>query len=151
LPFIARRIIRDDQGIMTRTFFVVALAVTLTSCSASADTISAERAVVKFHELLDAGRFTEIFEQSSDDLKKASTQSDFVALLEAVHRKLGNTKSAVDQAWNVNHHTSGTFITLTYKTVYSEGEAAEQFSFRMQGDSAALAGYHINANALVVK
>jgi hypothetical protein len=136
---------------MTRTFVVVALAVALTNCSAPADTVSAERAVVKFHELLDASRFTEIFEQSSDDLKQASPQSDFVALLETVHRKLGNTKSAVDQAWNVNYHTSGTFITLTYKTVYSQGEAAEQFLFRMRGDSAALAGYHISANALVVK
>jgi hypothetical protein len=57
-------------------------------------------------------------------------------LLDAVHRNLGDTKSAVDEAWNVNYHTSGTFITLTYKTVYGEGEAAEQFVFRMQGDSA---------------
>jgi hypothetical protein len=135
---------------MTRIFFLL-VAVTLSGCSESADTALAERSVARFHEFLDAGRFTEIFEQSSDDLKKASTQSEFVALLEAVHRKLGNTKSAVDQAWNVNHHTSGTFITLTYKTVYREGEAAEQFVFRMQGDSAALVGYHVNANALVVK
>lgn len=137
---------------MIRTYFVlVALVVSLLGCSASADVSSAERAVMKFHSLLDAGRFTEIFEQSSDDLKEASSQSEFVALLEAVHRKLGDTKSAVDQAWNVNHHTSGTFVTLTYKTIYSEDEAVEQFVFRMQGDSAALVGYHISANALVVK
>jgi hypothetical protein len=137
---------------MTRTaLLLAALACTLLGCSGSADTILAERAVMQFHELLDAGRFTDIFEQSSDDLKKASTQPEFVALLEAVHRKLGNTKSAVDQAWSVNYRTSGKFITLTYKTVYSEGEAAEQFVFRIQGESAALAGYHINANALVVK
>jgi hypothetical protein len=150
-----RLIAQDVSGTikdMTRTFFLlVVLAVTLSGCSGSADISSAERAVMKFHALLDAGRFTEIFEQSSDDLKKASPQSEFVALLEAVHRKLGDTKSAVDQAWNVNHHTSGTFITLTYKTVYSEGEADEQFVFRMQGDSAALVRYHINANALIVK
>jgi hypothetical protein len=137
---------------MTRTFLLlVALAVTLLGCARSADTAAAEQAVLNFHELLNAGRFTEIYELSSDELKKASTQSDFVALLDVVHRKLGNTKSAVDQAWNVNYHTSGTFITLTYKTVYSEGGAAEQFVFRMQGDSATLVGYHINANALVVK
>ena len=137
---------------MTRTALLLAtLACALVGCSGSADTAAAEQAVSSFHELLNAGRFAEIYEQSSDELKKASTQSDFVALLDAVHRKLGNTKFAVDQAWNVNYHTSGTFITLTYKTVYSEGDAAEQFVFRMQGHSAALAGYHINANALVVK
>jgi hypothetical protein len=137
---------------VARTALLLAtLACDLVGCSGSADTAAAEQAVSSFHELLNAGRFAEIYELSSDELKKASTQSDFVALLDAVHRKLGNTKSAVDQAWNVNYHTSGTFITLTYKTVYSEGDAAEQFVFRMQGHSAALAGYHINANALVVK
>jgi hypothetical protein len=137
---------------MTRTALLLAtLACALLGCSGSADTAAAEQAVSSFHELLNAGRFAEIYELSSDELKKASKQSDFVALLDAVHRKLGNTKSAVDQAWNVNYRTSGTFITLTYKTVYSEGDAAEQFVFRMQGPSAALAGYHINANALVVK
>jgi hypothetical protein len=137
--------------VMRHTFLLIALAFTLSACSGSADVASAKLAVMRFHELLDASRFTEIFEQSSDDLKKASTQAEFVALLEAVHRKLGDTKSAVDQTWNVNYHTSGKFITLTYKTVYSEGEAAEQFVFQMQGNSAALVGYHINANALIVK
>jgi Protein of unknown function (DUF4019) len=120
-------------------------------CSGSANTVAAEQAVSSFHERLNAGQFAEIYELSSDELKKASTQSDFVALLDAVHRKLGDAKSGVDQAWNVNYHTSGTFVTLTYKTVYGEGEAAEQFVFRMQGDSATLAGYHISANALVFK
>jgi hypothetical protein len=137
---------------VTRTlFFLVALAVTFSGCSGSADRVAAEQAVSSFHERLNAGQFAEIYGLSSDELKKASMQSDFVALLDSVHRKLGNSKAAVDQAWNVTYHTSGTFITLTYKTIYGEGEAAEQFVFRMQGDSATLAGYHISANALVVK
>src|SRR5579863_1299541 len=137
---------------MTRTALLLAvLACTLLGCSGSADTAAAEQAVSSFHELLDAGRFAEIYERSSEELRKESTQSGFVALLDAVHHKLGNTRSAVNQAWNVNYHVSGTFITLTYKTVYSEGDAAEQFVFRMEGHSPALAGYHIRANALVVK
>ena len=137
---------------MTRTFvFLVTLALVLSGCSVSADTTAAEASVPKFHELLDAGKFVEIYEQSSEDLKRVATQQDFVALLEAVHRKLGNARSSEKQGWNVNYHTSGTFVTLTYKTLYTEGEAAEQFVFRMQNKVAALAGYHINSNALILK
>jgi opacity protein-like surface antigen len=137
---------------MTRTFLrLIALAFALAGCSASADTAAAEAGVPRFHQLLDAGKFAEIYEQSSEDLKKTATQQDFVALLEAVHRKLGNTKSSDKQGWNINYHTSGTFVTLTYKTVYAEGEAAEQFVFRMQGKVAALVGYHINSTALILK
>jgi hypothetical protein len=88
---------------MTRTALLfAALACALLGCSGSADTAAAEQAVSSFHELLNAGRFAEIYGLSSDELKKASAQSDFVALLDAVHRKLGNTKSAVDQAGTSN-------------------------------------------------
>jgi hypothetical protein len=80
-----------------------------------------------------------------------SKPEDFVALLEAVHRKLGELKSADKQNWNINFHTSGTFVTLTYKTSYSEGDAAEQFVYRIDGGAASLAGYHINSNALILK
>jgi Protein of unknown function (DUF4019) len=137
---------------MNRTFArLVALAVVTAGCSVAADTAAAEAGVPAFHALVDAGKFEQIYEQSSDDLKKVSTPQDFTALLEAVHRKLGNTRSSEKQGWTINYHTSGTFVTLTYKTMYTEGEAAEQFVFRMQGKSATLAGYHINSNALILK
>jgi hypothetical protein len=130
---------------------LAALSTVLCGCSPSADTAAAEQAVSKFHELLDSGRFAEVFVQSSDDLKKVTGEAEFVELLEAVHRKLGNSKSSTRQAWNVNYHTTGTFITLKYRTVYSEGEAAEQFVYRMQDSVPSLVGYHINSNTLIVK
>jgi hypothetical protein len=116
----------------------------------SADTSAAEQAVPRFHELLDAGNFIEIYEKSSDDLKTSATQKDFVALLEAVHRKLGNTKSAEKIGWNVNYQTSGTFVTLNYKTAYADGNADEQFVYRLDGKVALLAGYHVNSNAFIL-
>lgn len=117
----------------------------------SEDTSVAEQAVPRFHALLNAGKFEEIYNASSEDIKKATKQQDFIALLEAVHRKLGEVKSSERQAWKVNYQTSGTFVSLTYKTIYSEGEAAEQFVFLLKGKAATLAGYHINSNALILK
>jgi Protein of unknown function (DUF4019) len=133
-----------------RPFALAGFALALIACSGSAQMATAEKAVSKFHEMLDSEQFAQIYEMSSDEFKKVSTQSDFVALLSAIHRKLGNTKSAQNQSWNISYLPAGTFITLTYKTAYSRGEGAEQFMFHVQGDSAVLVGYHINSNALII-
>ena len=76
---------------------------------------------------------------------------DFVAVLDAVHRKLGTVQKTERQTWNVNYHTSDTFATLVYKTQYVGGEATKTFVYRIKGGSALLAGYHINSNALITK
>ena len=130
---------------------LVALASILCACSMSADTAIAEQAVPRFHEQLDAARFDSIYDASGDELKKASTEKDFVALLEAVHRKLGNTKSSEKTGWNVNYQTSGSFVTLGYKTSFDGGDAQEQFVYRLQDKAALLVGYHINSTALILK
>jgi hypothetical protein len=137
---------------MTRPLVVLsALLATLSGCSMSADTDAAEQAVPKFHQQLNAGRFAEIYSQSADELKRATTQQDFVALLDAVHRKLGDTKATNKTGWNVNYQTSGSFVTLTYKTNFDGGAAQEQFVFRLQDKSAILVSYHINSTALILK
>jgi hypothetical protein len=137
---------------MTRRFIaLVALLASLCACSISADTTAAEEGVQKFHEQLDAGRFDEIYDQAADDLRQATTHDDFVAFVQAVHRKLGNTKSSDKTGWNVNYQTSGHFVTLAYKTTFDGGTAQEQFVFRLHDKAAVLVGYHINSTALIVK
>jgi hypothetical protein len=121
------------------------------ACSITADTALAEKQVPQFHALLDEGRTTEIYVEASEDLKKATTEADFVAVLDAVHRKLGTVQKTEKQTWNVNYHTSGTFATLVYKTQYAGGEATETFVYRIKNESALLAGYHINSTALIIK
>ena len=60
-------------------------------------------------------------------------------------------QKAERQTWNINYHTSGTFATLVYKTQYAEGEATETFVYRIKDETALLAGYHVNSNALITK
>ena len=136
---------------MQRLASALLVLVVLAACSVSADTTQAEQAIQRFHELLDAGQSTAIYESAAEDLKKVSTQEDFVALLDAVHRKLGVSKSSSQKGWNVNYGTSGKFITLNYETVYAEGQASERFVYRVAEGQALLAGYHINSSALVLK
>ena len=126
------------------------LAVVIAGCSMSADTKMAEAAVTRFHAMLDAAEFGSIYAESADELKDVTTQEKLVAFLGAVHKKLGVTKSSNKQSWNINYHTSGTFITLTYATVYEGGDASEQFVYRLRGADAKLGGYHINSEALIM-
>jgi len=134
-----------------RTFLVMLVAITAGACSMSADTSLAEKQVPQFHALLDEGRTAEIYAQASEDLKKVATETDFVALLDAVHRKLGPVQKAERQTWSINYHTSGTFATLVYRIQYAGGEATETFVYRIRDGAGLLAGYHINSNALITK
>ena len=127
------------------------VAAIVAGCSVPADTKVAERAVDTFHEMLNDGQFDAIYAAAGDELKSAARREDFVALLEAIHRKLRITKSWTKQGWNVNYHTSGTFVTLNYSTIFDGGDAVEQFVYRLKDGKALLVGYHINSNALIVK
>lgn len=130
---------------------LLALVAVLCGCSMSADSELAERAVPKFHEEMDTGHFAAIYDESADEMKKATTQQDFVALLDAIHRKLGNTKASDKTGWRVDYQTSGSFVTLGYKTTFDSGNADEQFVFRLQDKAALLVAYHINSTALILK
>jgi hypothetical protein len=136
---------------MQRLVFSILLLTGLAACSVSADTKQAEQAIQRFHELLDAGQSAAIYEAAAEDLKTVSTEAEFVAFLDAVHRKLGLSKSSSQKGWNVNYGTSGKFITLNYETAYAEGQATEQFLYRITDGNALLAGYHVNSNVLILK
>jgi len=124
------------------------LAFATAACSMSADTSSAQVGVDKFHAMLEAGQFTQIYDGSSADMKSHATQQDTVALLTSVHRELGAYRSSKQQHWKVNYDTSGTYITLAYKTTFAAGDADEQFMFLMQGQTPVLAGYKVNSPLL---
>jgi hypothetical protein len=141
--------VEDGMNLLRRGS--IAVAFMAAACTISADTTLAERAVDAFHEMLNAGQFDAIYAASADDMKKAARREEFVALLEAVHRKLGVTKSWSKKGWNVSYNTSGTFMTLAYSTIYDGGDAAEQFVYRLADGKALLAGYHINSAALILK
>ena len=134
-----------------RKFVAVILAVVLAACSNSADKKAAEQAVVDFHEMLDASQFDAIYVGSAQDMKNAVKQEEFVTFLQAVHKKLGNLKSTVPQGWRINYQTSGTFVALGYETHFAEGDATEEFTYRVDSNKATLVGYHVNSMALITK
>jgi Protein of unknown function (DUF4019) len=132
-------------------FSVVCLVFLVAGCGGKQQIANAEAAVTQFHADLNAGNFNQIYLASDPAMKNASSQEKFVTLLDAIHRKLGAVKSANRQTFFINYTTSGKFLRLTYATQYDADSATEDFVFRINGDNVTLAGYHINAEALITK
>jgi hypothetical protein len=124
------------------------LAPVLWACTAAFDTTPAEQAVVRFHAMLDAGRFSEIYQQGATELTTAGSQEDFVRFLSTVHQRLGHVQVATKLSWRINSGTRGEFVNLGYKTAFDKGEAVESFTFRIDSGVGRLVGYHIQSDAL---
>ena len=129
--------------------FLLLAAVLLDGCSSSRDVALAEAQIPRFRQQMEAQKFEEIYGEAAEHLKRATSQQDMVALLAAADRKLGPVKNTEKNGWNVNFHTSGTFVTLRFKTQFEHGGGDETFVYRISDDKALLAGCHINSNALI--
>lgn len=130
---------------------IAAQLVVITSCSMTKGRENGERAVVQFHNQLNAGQYHDIYAQSDEGFRKGTSEPDALAYFDAVHRKLGTVKNAKQTGWHVNATTEGTVVTLVYDTEFTEGHANEQFTFFVSGDNARLFSYNINSPLLITK
>lgn len=108
-------------------------------------------AMDQFHERFNAGEYDKIYDTADADFQGSTTRTDFLKLLDAVHRKLGDYKNCDNHGWNTNTFNSDTTVTLHYKTTFKKGEGDEEFVYRVAGTRATLRGYHINSNALITE
>jgi len=134
---------------MKRWLFTIFAALALAGCSAAADTKAAEAGVAKFHTDMDAGKYAQIYAASAVEMKSSISRDDFIKLLTGMHDKLGPYKSGKTTSWNVNVGTGGHMVTLQREVQFGRGPGTEEFVFRVQGNRAILAGWHVNSNALV--
>ncbi|GAA0320648.1 hypothetical protein GCM10009087_33710 [Sphingomonas oligophenolica] len=133
-----------------RKFVVATMLCGLAACSAGEDVPIANKAVARFHMMLDAGQNAQIYGDSAPEMKTAASEAKLTTLLAAVHRKLGTVTKAEQTGWNDQINTGGHFVTLNYTTTYARGEAAETFVYKITDGKAQLAGYNVNSDALIV-
>ncbi len=126
------------------------LALGLTSCG---DTLRgkgiAADAMDQFHDRFNAGDYDKIYDTADADFQGATTRTDFLKLLDAVHRKLGNYKTCASQSWRTNTFNGDTSVGLLYKTTFEKGTGDEDFTYRVSGQRATLRGYHIHSDKLI--
>jgi hypothetical protein len=111
----------------------------------------AEAAVTDFHQRLDSGDFESIYSGADSDFKATETEKDFLALLGAIHRKIGNVQSTSEKSFYVNTYNLSTKVTLVYDTKFDGGDATETFVYHISGDQVSLLGYNINSLAMMEK
>jgi hypothetical protein len=72
----------------------------------------------------------------------------FAAILDQIHRRLGNVKSSTRMGFNDSVDNGDHRLELTYDTKFERGEGAEEFVFRIIDGKPLLAGYHVKSDAL---
>jgi hypothetical protein len=130
---------------------IAGMLVTVSSCSLTKSKEIGERAVVEFHNQFNAGQYHQIYAQSDEGFRKATSEADTLALFDAIRRKLGSVKNSTQRSWNVNATSSGTLVSLAYEVEFSEGKGTEQFVFHLSGDKALLFNYNVNSPLLITK
>jgi hypothetical protein len=133
-----------------RFLAIMVAALALSACSIGKDIPAAEAAAVGFHQMLDAGKFADTWQNAAPELRAATPQDKWLALLDAVHRKLGKFRTAKTVGWNDNFNNGAHYIVLNQEAQYERGTAQEQFVYRLNAGKAALAGYHVNSDALIL-
>ena len=131
------------------------LATALTACGGFLAKGDAEAAVTKFHQQLDAGSFDEMYEQADSLFKDASTRDQFLSMMRTVRFKLGAVVTTEqtefysrEQVGNIN---PGSYVSMTYKTVFASGSAVEKFNYRVSTGHVSLVGYNIDNVQLTTK
>jgi hypothetical protein len=125
----------------------------LSSCGSSTKSVElARQGTDQFHSQLDSEQYAAIYAASDGKLHQATSESDFVKLLQGVHHKLGTVQQSslrnTGIAWFAGQ---GATVTLVYDTRFAEGSGTEKFVWHINDNRAALYGYHISSNDLVTK
>jgi hypothetical protein len=117
-------------------------------CGSGDDLRIAREGAAHVHAQMDNEQFANTYSQADDAFRAATKRQDFLDFISAVHRKLGKVQNVSHGGYFVNFSTSGTQLRLNYHTKFEQGDAQEEFIWKIKGKQAALAGYHINSNAL---
>ena len=140
----------SKRRVRWRPAFIL-LATWLAGGCATPETKLVEKEISGFHTLVEGGRAAEIYQQASPRFREVGTSAEFLAYIEAVHRKLGAMQATERQAWRVDYNTAGKFASLGYKTQYERGTAYEQFVYVVDSGRAFLVSYNINSPELVTR
>jgi hypothetical protein len=122
------------------------------ACNAISDgKPAAEKAIVRFHAMLNDERYTEIYAGLDPKFKGATTEQELTDILQAVHIKLGKVVSSTNQTWRTNSVVVETQILMAQNTDFEEGKAVETFTFVYADKNVSLVGYDINSKELITR
>jgi hypothetical protein len=120
----------------------------LGACSAGRDTAAAEAAVERFHQMLNAQRYHEIYQETAGEFRRVTSEDQLIGVLRMVHDRLGAVAQAQRQGWHVNYANGTTRVELNYNTQFASAPGTERFVYTIDNGAAALIRYDVNSDAL---
>lgn len=112
---------------------------------------AAEKAIERFHAMLDDERYAEIYAGLDPKFKDVTSEQEMTEILQAVHIKLGKVRSSTNQTWRANSFNLETQILMVQNTEFEQGKAVENFTFLYADKKVSLMGYNINSKELITK
>src|SRR5258707_13320535 len=103
---------------MRNVAMIAAAALAVGGCSATRDKAAAEAGVVQFHQMLDAGRFHDIYAGAAPEFRQYGPEGDAIRILQLVHERLGAFRLSQQSGWRVNYGTGGSIVNLTYNAQF---------------------------------
>jgi hypothetical protein len=117
-------------------------------CSTPEHLAIAEAEVPKFHQAWNEGRSEQVWYQATTQFQNKYTKEEFLALVAKVKAVIGNVKSTSLTGFKAEYQGTSVFATLVQQTTFERAEAAETFTYRVDGASAFLTLYFIQSPAL---
>jgi len=111
----------------------------------------AQAATSEFHERCSRSAFDDIYAASDPEMQSSASKDEFLKLMNGVQKKLGAWQTSSSLGWNVMAGTKGIRVSLGFQSTFEKGAAKEQFVWHVQGDKAALVGYHVNSPAFLAE
>jgi hypothetical protein len=133
---------------MRRTIFALAAAFAMSGCSAMQTKTVAEDAVNEFHQLLNAGRYHDIWQGAADEFRDSTPEGVVAGMFRYDQLRLGNFAEAHQSGWHVNYHNGVTTVDLNYDSRFALGNATEAFVYVMRDGRAQLLSYEIHSDNL---
>ena len=132
---------------------VVAVAVTLVSCSAQQDAELAERAAARFHEQFNAAQFAAIYADGDAALREDG-ETEFIRMMWQIREELGEMRSSElvssrRQIGNVRigeRILNGRIMVRTYHTEFTRSSATLVFTWRIAEGRVRLIGFDVEAD-----
>lgn len=110
-----------------------------------------DEAVRRFHSQLDSEKYIQILDESDEAFQNSASRDETLKFLSGVHSKLGASRSFTRTNIVVSATTSGTFIRVSYKSAFDQGDAAETFTWKKTSDRLRLFHYQVNSNVFVTR
>jgi len=130
--------------------FLFVTCIFLSACSNSHHMERADDEAGEFHKLFNAGKFGQIYDNTTPEFKNFASEFRFTKVLNRLTQRLGSHQKSTLSDWSSSSAPrGGTQITLHYHAVYEkDANVQEIFTFIIRHNNTQLANFNVASEKL---